>query len=86
MRGAGEEAPRPNDDPGELAQRYWSLPARSRQLLDDLVRAKWRVVTNESIRELGPWANTELPEAHSDDVEPLTGMKLEEVWEGDQQL
>ena len=86
VRGAGEEAPRPNDDPGELAQRYWSLPARSRQLLDDLVRAKWRVVTNESIRELGPWANTELPEAHSDDVEPLTGMKLEEVWEGDQQL
>ena len=50
------------------------------------MRAKWRVVTNESIRELGPWANTELPEAHSDDAEPLTGMKLEEVWEGDQQL
>lgn len=65
-------------DPALLAQRYYALPASSRQLLDDLVRFKWKQVTNESgVTESQP---------HDDDDEPLTGMKLEEVWDGDEQL
>ncbi len=66
-------------DPTLLAERYWALPARSRQLLDDLVRFKWKQVTNESVVT---FADGEL---HRNDTEPLTGMKLEEVWDGDEQ-
>jgi hypothetical protein len=71
-------------DPTLLAERYWALPARSRQLLDDLVRFKWKQATNESGLTLAD-ADAEL-QPHRNDTEPLTGMKLEEVWEGDEQL
>ena len=67
-------------DPALLAQRYYALPASSRQLLDDLVRFKWKQATNES-----GGTETEL-QPHDKDTEPLTGMKLEAVWEGDEQL
>ena len=90
----------PPTDPALLAQRYWALPARSRQLLDDIVRGKWVMVTNSSdvqhavIRDLAPshaydaatGADAGLTNASAAACVALTGIKLQEVWDGDTQV
>jgi len=76
---ANETANNESTDPGLLAERYWALPAESRQLLDDLVRTRWELLANASLAYA-------VLEPHENDTEPQTGMKLEAVWNGDEQI
>jgi hypothetical protein len=73
-----ETANNESTDPGLLAERYWALPAESRQLLDDLVRTRWQL-SNASLADA-------VLEPHENGTEPQTGMKLEAVWNGDEQI